>query len=134
MGNMPEQMKQISIIFFFLQVFINLSNKGVDSDAFRSINKSFLVFDGRLVIDAAFRTSDEAIYGAGPLTKFSRRYYADEWSHANFNSKEVGQELAAAMLPLFDPTLQQPAEQPPPEMDSRLVPLYKQAKVQGQSS
>ncbi|XP_028253769.1 cilia- and flagella-associated protein 61 [Parambassis ranga] len=110
-------------------VFINLSNKGVDSDAFRSINKSFLVFDSRLVISSAFHTSDEAIYGAGPLTKFSRRYYTDEWSHANFNSKEVGQELAAAMLPLFDPTLQ-PAEEPPPEVD-RLVPLYKQAKVQG---
>ncbi|XP_044025172.1 cilia- and flagella-associated protein 61 [Siniperca chuatsi] len=110
-------------------VFINLSNKGVDYNAFKSINNSFLVFDSRLVINATFHTSDSAICGAGPLTKFSRCYHADEWSHANFNSKEVGQDLAAMLLPLFDPTLE-PADEPTPEMD-RLVPLYKQAKIQG---
>ncbi|KAM9339286.1 cilia- and flagella-associated protein 61 [Symphorus nematophorus] len=110
-------------------VFINLSNKGVDYNAFESIKNSFLVFDSRLVINAAFYTSDAAICGAGPLTKFSRCYHTDEWSHANFNSKEVGQELAAMLLSLFDPTLE-PADEPPPEMDL-LVPLCKQAKIQG---
>nr|XP_046228541.1 cilia- and flagella-associated protein 61 isoform X2 [Scatophagus argus] len=110
-------------------VFINLSNKGVDYDAFTSINNSFLVFDSRLVINATFQTSDAAVSGAGPLTKFSRMYHSDEWSHANFNSKEVGQDLAAMLLALFDPT-QQPAHDPPPETH-HLVPLYKQAKIQG---
>lgn len=111
------------------QVFINLSNKGVDLDAFTSIRDSFLPFDGRLVINATFQTSDAAVCGAGPLTKFSRCYYTDEWSHADFNSKEVGQDLAAKLLPLFDPT-QEPADEAPPETD-HLVPLYKQAKIQG---
>ncbi|KAM7395896.1 hypothetical protein PAMA_007255 [Pampus argenteus] len=110
-------------------VFINLSNKGVDYDAFRSINDSFLVFDSRLVINATFHTSDSAVSGAGPLTKFSRCYYSDEWSHANFNSKEVGQDLAAMLLPLFDPTLEPPDESAS-EMD-HLIPIYKQAKIQG---
>ncbi|KAE8286431.1 Cilia- and flagella-associated protein 61 [Larimichthys crocea] len=110
-------------------VFINLSNKGVDYDAFTSIRDSFLPFDGRLVINATFQTSDAAVCGAGPLTKFSRCYYTDEWSHADFNSKEVGQDLAAKLLPLFDPT-QEPADEAPPEAD-HLVPLYKQAKIQG---
>uniref|UniRef100_UPI0037E978DF cilia- and flagella-associated protein 61 n=1 Tax=Semicossyphus pulcher TaxID=241346 RepID=UPI0037E978DF len=110
-------------------VFINLSNKGVDYDAFKSINSSFLVFDSRLVINAAFQTSDSSVCGAGPLTKFSRCYHADEWSHGNFNSKEVGQDLAATLLPLLDPTLE-PADEPPPDVN-RLVPLYKQAKIQG---
>uniref|UniRef100_A0A3Q3F5T9 Cilia- and flagella-associated protein 61-like n=1 Tax=Labrus bergylta TaxID=56723 RepID=A0A3Q3F5T9_9LABR len=98
-------------------------------DAFRSINSSFLVFDRRLVINAAFQTSDSAIFGAGPLTKFSSRYHTDEWSHANFNSKEVGRDLAAMLLPLFDPTLE-PADEHQPGEDC-LVPIYKQAKIQG---
>ncbi|XP_029705418.1 cilia- and flagella-associated protein 61 [Takifugu rubripes] len=106
-------------------VFINLSNKGVDYDAFQSINSSFLVFDNRLIINNSFGTNDASIFAAGPLTKFSLRYHVDEWSHAHFSSKEVGQELAATLLPLFDPTAETE-----PGLD-RLVPLYRQAKVQG---
>uniref|UniRef100_H3CZE4 Cilia and flagella associated protein 61 n=1 Tax=Tetraodon nigroviridis TaxID=99883 RepID=H3CZE4_TETNG len=109
-------------------VLLNLSNRGVDSDAFQSITNCFLVFDNRLVISNSFRTSDAAIFGAGPLTKFSLRYHSDEWSHANFSSKEVGGELAAAMLPLLDPTAE--GAELPPELE-RLVPLYHQAKIQG---
>ncbi|TNM94445.1 hypothetical protein fugu_017204 [Takifugu bimaculatus] len=106
-------------------VFLNLSNKGVDYDAFQSINSSFLVFDNRLIINNSFGTNDASIFAAGPLTKFSLRYHVDEWSHAHFSSKEVGQELAATLLPLFDPTAETE-----PGLD-RLVPLYRQAKVQG---
>ncbi|CAJ1077697.1 cilia- and flagella-associated protein 61 isoform X3 [Xyrichtys novacula] len=109
-------------------VFINLSNKGVDYDAFKSINDSFLVFDSRLVINTKFQTRDPSISAAGPLTKFSRCYHSDEWSHANFNSKEVGQDLAATLLPLFDPTLE-PVEQH--QSEDRHVHLYEGAKIQG---
>ncbi|KAM6915075.1 cilia- and flagella-associated protein 61 [Xenentodon cancila] len=110
-------------------VFLNFSNKGADYDAFKSISRSFLVFDSRLVINASFQTSDPAIYGAGPLTKFSCRYHTDEWCHANFNSKEVGRELAATLMSVFDPTLE-PKDEPPPGTE-RLVPLYKHPKIQG---
>ncbi|XP_023147324.2 cilia- and flagella-associated protein 61 [Amphiprion ocellaris] len=134
-GEQPDPLTSVSFttdaepLHLHCGVFINLSNKGVDYDAFKSINKSFLVFDSRLVINSTFSTSSPFIYSAGPLTKFSRRYYTEEWSHANFNSKELGQELAAMLLHLFDPTLE-PVDEPPPEMDC-LVPLYKQAKIQG---
>ncbi|XP_028809388.1 cilia- and flagella-associated protein 61 isoform X1 [Denticeps clupeoides] len=110
-------------------VFMNFSHKAVDYDTFKAINDACLVYDGRLVIDSAFHTNDPTIRAAGPLTKFSRRYHADHISHTNFNSREVGRELALELLPLFDPTLEPPASQPA-DMD-RLIPIYSQAKIQG---
>ena len=110
-------------------MFLNLSSKGVDYSAFKAINDACLVYDGHLVIDSTFHTNDCSIRAAGPLTKFARRYHADQWSHSHFSSREVGQELAGALLPLFDPTLE-PATNPPGDLD-RLTPMYQQAKVQG---
>ena len=52
------------------------------------------MYDGKLVIDAAFHTNDVAIRGAGTLTKYQRRYHAEQWTHANFNSKEVGNHVS----------------------------------------
>ncbi|MGH0137710.1 UNVERIFIED_CONTAM: hypothetical protein FKN15_036573 [Acipenser sinensis] len=110
-------------------VFINLYKKGIDYDAFKAMNDACLVYDGRLVIDTTFHTNDSAIRAAGTLTKFPRRYHADQWSHSNFNSKEVGFHLATAMLPLFDPILHSVVD--PPEDLDRLIPMYTGAKVQG---
>ncbi|XP_058235653.1 cilia- and flagella-associated protein 61 [Hemibagrus wyckioides] len=110
-------------------VFFNFSCKGVDYDSFKAINSSYLLFDGRLVIDSTYHTNDCKIHAAGPLTKLSRRCYADQWSHSFFNSKEVGQELASMLLHIFDPTLDPPAK-PAPDAD-RLIPIYKQPKITG---
>lgn len=55
-----------------------------------AINDACLVYDGKLVIDAAFHTNDVSVRGAGTITKYQRKYHAEQWSHANFNSKEVG--------------------------------------------
>ncbi|XP_041062031.1 cilia- and flagella-associated protein 61 [Carcharodon carcharias] len=109
--------------------FFNFDKKKVDLDAFKAINKACLVFDGKLVIDSTFHTNDITIRAAGSLTKYSRRYHADQWSHANFNSKEVGFQLAALMLHLFDPTLEQ-VTKPPAELD-KLLPTYTGSKVKG---
>ena len=68
----------------------------------QAINDACLVFDERLVIDHNFRTNDVCVRAAGPLTKFARRYHADDWTHAVFNSKEIGVELANGMLNVFD--------------------------------
>lgn len=122
-------LEKYSLIIIPLQVFLNVSTKSVDYDAFRTINDACLVYDGHLVIDTTFHTNDSTIRAAGPMTKFARRYYADQWSHSNFNSTEVGRELAAVLLPFFDPTLEL-IRDPPVDVD-RLIPLYSQAKIQG---
>lgn len=111
------------------QAFYNFTHKRVDYDTFKAVNDACLVYDGKLVIDTNFHTNDVAIRAAGPLTKFSNIFYANEWTHSNFNSKEVGFQLAASMLNLFDPTLE-PVFEPPEDMD-RLIPIYKGCKVQG---
>ncbi|NWW04112.1 CFA61 protein, partial [Oreocharis arfaki] len=109
--------------------FFSFAYRTVDYETFKAINDACLVFDGRLVIDAKFHTNDVSIRAAGPLTKFSRRYYRDELTHTNFNSKEIGFELAASMLSLFDPTPQPSSETP--EGSDRLIPVYRRCKVQG---
>ncbi|XP_055458610.1 cilia- and flagella-associated protein 61 [Psammomys obesus] len=109
--------------------FFSFYKKNVDYETFKALNDACLVYDGRLVIDTAFHTNDIAIRAAGSLTKFSNRYYSNDWTHINFSSKEIGFQLAAAMLSLFDPTLE-PVTEPPADLD-RLIPMYKGAKIQG---
>ncbi|XP_042645319.1 cilia- and flagella-associated protein 61 [Tyto alba] len=109
--------------------FFSFACRTVDYETFKAINDACLVFDGRLVIDTEFCTNDASIRAAGPLTKYSRRYYIDEWTHSNFNSKEIGFELAVSMLHLFDPT-SKPFSKPPAGTD-RLIPMYKGCKIKG---
>ncbi|XP_007946388.1 cilia- and flagella-associated protein 61 [Orycteropus afer afer] len=134
-GQYPDPIKCASFTTptkpFRLQcsMFFSFCEKNVDYETFKAFNDACLVYDGRLVIDTNFHTNDIAIRAAGSLTKFSNRYYSNEWTHSNFNSKEIGFQLAAAMLSLFDPTLE-PMTEPPADLD-RLIPMYKGPKIQG---
>uniref|UniRef100_A0A8C3JF57 Cilia and flagella associated protein 61 n=1 Tax=Calidris pygmaea TaxID=425635 RepID=A0A8C3JF57_9CHAR len=109
--------------------FFSFAYRTVDYETFKAINDACLVFDGRLVIDNEFCTNDVSIRAAGPLTKYSRRYYVGEWTHSNCSSKEIGFELAASMLSLFDPTPKPSSE--PPEGTDRLIPMYNNCKIKG---
>ncbi|NXX77257.1 CFA61 protein, partial [Urocolius indicus] len=109
--------------------FFSFAYRTVDYETFKAVNDACLLFDGRLVVDTEFRTNDASVRAAGPLTKYPRRYHADEWTHSNFSSKEIGFELAASMLNLLDPT---PKPFPKPAEDTeRLIPMYKGCKVKG---
>uniref|UniRef100_A0A3B3ZTA7 CFAP61 dimerisation domain-containing protein n=1 Tax=Periophthalmus magnuspinnatus TaxID=409849 RepID=A0A3B3ZTA7_9GOBI len=101
---------------------VTLSCRGLDPSMLRSLLDSFLVVDGRLVVDRCFHTSDPRIWAAGPITKFSRRYHSEEWCHQRFCSGEVGQDLARQILLLFDPTVE-------PREESELLPVYKRPKL-----
>lgn len=61
----------------------------VDPDVFRAANNSGLVYDGRLVVDAKFRTSDRSVLAGGTLTKFSRAHGAGLPRHEMYNAREV---------------------------------------------
>ena len=98
-----------------------------------------MVYDGRLVIDNDFHTNDSCIRAAGKMTKYKRSYFVDGWSHACFNQKEIGADLAFKMLKLVDPTLildesdeehTDSARLASNEPDERvLIPLYKKPVV-----
>ncbi|NWT29554.1 CFA61 protein, partial [Cardinalis cardinalis] len=118
-----------SLLHLQCSAFFSFAYRTLDYDIFKAVIDACLVFDGRLVIDTEFHTNDASIRAAGPLTKFSRRYYRDELTHSNFNSKEIGFELATSMLSLFDST-PQPSSEPPAGSD-RLIPVYSRCKVQG---
>nr|XP_009671407.1 PREDICTED: uncharacterized protein C20orf26 homolog [Struthio camelus australis] len=109
--------------------FFSFANRTVDYETFKAINDACLVYDGRLVIDTNFQTNDVSIKAAGPLTKFSNTYFANEWTHSNFSSKEIGFQLALSMLNVFDPTLEPPFELQK-DVD-RLIPMYKGCKIKG---
>ncbi|XP_065899995.1 cilia- and flagella-associated protein 61-like isoform X2 [Dysidea avara] len=100
-----------------------LHQKHVDPQAFRAMNHACLVFDNRLVVDTCYHTNDPNIFAAGPVTKYSRRYHT-EWSHADYNAKEVGQKLAMTILTMFDPSLTPCDDQP-------VLPSFTMAKAQG---
>lgn len=60
-----------------------------DPDVFRAANNSGLVYDGRLVVDPLFRTSDPTVLAGGTLTKLSRTHGDDMPRHEEFNAREV---------------------------------------------
>jgi len=74
----------------------------VDADLFRAVNERGLVYDGRLVVNTRMRTTDEAVYACGPVTKLSRRFRVP-YTHAQCNAREMGAKLAACVLQAVDP-------------------------------
>ena len=76
--------------------------RGVDPKLFFALNDQSLVFDGRLVVDAAFKTNDPKILAGGNLVKFARRIQ-DARNMDLFNEREMGKMLAQALLVDLDP-------------------------------
>ena len=58
------------------RVLITAGHKDVDGDVFNSIHNNGLVYNGRLIVDKNFQTTDQSIFSAGPLCEFSGRYKA----------------------------------------------------------
>jgi len=99
-NNLPQKLLSCRII-------ITADSVNVDPDIFNSVHGNGLVYDGRLIVDHNFKTTDEGIFGAGSLCEFSRRFQrknAERWlRHDGFNGREVGAKLAQALLRVLDP-------------------------------
>eukprot|EP00929_Paragymnodinium_shiwhaense_P013279 TRINITY_DN121142_c0_g1_i1.p1 TRINITY_DN121142_c0_g1~~TRINITY_DN121142_c0_g1_i1.p1 ORF type:complete len:1535 (-),score=494.46 TRINITY_DN121142_c0_g1_i1:571-5175(-) len=89
------------------RIIITADSVNVDPDIFNSVHGNGLVYDGRLIVDPNFKTTDDAIFGAGRLCEFSRRFQrknAERYlRHDGFNGREVGAKLAQALLRVLDP-------------------------------
>jgi hypothetical protein len=73
-----------------------------DYDAFRAINDAGLVYDGRLVVNGAFKTSDPKLFAAGNVCRFSRRFFQLKLQE-HYNQKELAELLASSVLQEVDP-------------------------------
>ncbi|KAF5296312.1 hypothetical protein FQA39_LY12529 [Lamprigera yunnana] len=118
-------------IFLDCVAMFMYNDKIVSPKTFMAIINAGLVFDGALVIGPDCKTNDPYIYGAGTLTKYSRRYYADHLSHKCFNVEEIGfelgQQVRRKLIPNYD-------QQPDEDMltctkGNMIVPQYKKPLI-----
>lgn len=96
----------------------------VDPTIFGCLNDAGIVYDGAVVVDAAFRTNDPNIYATGSLAKFSRRYGKGRLPLKYHNPREVGVKLADSLIARARGN--PPAEVPPsltqPRAESTVLP------------
>jgi hypothetical protein len=55
-----------------LDLLVGCGRRGPSAAVARCLGGAGLVWDGRLVVDASYKSSDAAVMGAGPAAKFSR--------------------------------------------------------------
>ncbi|CAD7933670.1 unnamed protein product [Amoebophrya sp. A120] len=91
-------------VAFSCRILLTADKLDVDPDIFHALHSNGLVFDGALIVDHAFQTTDSRIFAAGPLAEFSRSaqssYVHDRQllRHDGYNGMELGQHLAEAIL------------------------------------
>lgn len=91
-------------------VLITCGHRDVDTDVFQSIHNNGLVYNGRLIVDKSFRTTDHSIFAAGSLCEFSGRYASLSQGRSlrmdRYNGREMGSRLARSVFDLYDPQAQ----------------------------
>eukprot|EP00672_Neobodo_designis_P022677 CAMPEP_0174831894 /NCGR_PEP_ID=MMETSP1114-20130205/3369_1 /TAXON_ID=312471 /ORGANISM="Neobodo designis, Strain CCAP 1951/1" /LENGTH=1219 /DNA_ID=CAMNT_0016065741 /DNA_START=92 /DNA_END=3751 /DNA_ORIENTATION=- len=78
-------------------MLIYADKKDIDTQVLSALNKRSIVFDGRVIVENCYRTTDRNIYAAGPVAMFSRRFGpCDDFDI--FNTLEVGRHLCHTVL------------------------------------
>ena len=90
------------------KVLITAGHRDVDQDVFSSIHNNGLVYNGRLIVDKSFETTDPSIFSAGSLTEFSGRYKNLSQGRPlrldRYNGREMGSRLAKSVFDKYDAT------------------------------
>ena len=93
------------------RVLISCCHRDVDEDVFKSIHDNGLVYNGRLIVDRNFQTTDPSIFAAGSLCEFSNRYKSLSQGRPlrmdRYNGREIGSRLARSVFDIYDPNASQ---------------------------
>ena len=71
----------------------------VDPSIFSATSNNGLVYDGGIVVDSSFRTSDSKIFACGSVAKWTSNY-KEGISQAVYSSKEIGEYVASSLITL----------------------------------
>uniref|UniRef100_A0A0G4H5F0 Uncharacterized protein n=1 Tax=Chromera velia CCMP2878 TaxID=1169474 RepID=A0A0G4H5F0_9ALVE len=88
------------------RLLITAGARNVDPDVFMAVHSNGLVYNGRLVVDQHFQTTDPAIFAAGSLCTFSKRTRVRQKEPLRmdgFDGREIGSALSRSILRLLDP-------------------------------
>lgn len=90
-------------------MLITAGHRDVDEDVFSAIHNNGLVYNGRLIVDKNFQTTDPSIFAAGSLCEFSGRYKALAQGRPlrmdRYNGREMGSRLAKSVFEIYDPAI-----------------------------
>lgn len=78
-------------------MFVYCHGKDIDAQVLSALNKRSIVFDGRVIVENNYRTTDRHIYAAGPVAMFSRRFGPSQ-DFDVYSARNVGHHLAEALL------------------------------------
>jgi hypothetical protein len=78
-------------------MMIYAHEKDIDKEVLSALNKRSIVFDGRVIVNNCYRTTDKSIYAAGPVAMFSRRFGPCQ-DFDVFNTLELGRHLCHTVL------------------------------------
>lgn len=78
-------------------LMICMEDKDIDPNILSTLNKRSIVFDGRVIVENNYRTTDPFVFAAGPVAMFTRRYGATQ-NFDDFRARDIGSHLGEVLL------------------------------------
>jgi len=107
--HIPKRKRKKNELPIDCKVLITAGHRNVDPDVFNSIHNNGLVYNGRLIVDKNFQTTDLSIFAAGALCEFSGRYASLAQGRSlrldRYNGREMGSRLARSVFEIYDPAV-----------------------------